>query len=90
MAKNDDAVEKFLEGIDFKNLSTEEISGPNGLLKLLTKRVIEKAMNAEMTEHLGYEKNRDCKKICVNSHNYSHYMRRGKWLWTMKNSSKNC
>jgi putative transposase len=32
------------------------LSGPDGLLKLLTKTVIETALNEEMTEHLGYEK----------------------------------
>jgi putative transposase len=33
------------------------LTGPVGLLKLLTKTVIETALNEEMTEHLGYEKN---------------------------------
>src|SRR5271156_3172996 len=33
------------------------LTGPDGLLKLLTKTVIETALNEEMTEHLGYEKN---------------------------------
>jgi putative transposase len=33
------------------------LTGPGGLLKLLTKTVIETALNEEMTEHLGYEKN---------------------------------
>src|SRR2546423_14133555 len=36
--------------------STEEIVGPDGLLKQLTKALIERAMNAEMSHHLGYEK----------------------------------
>jgi transposase-like protein len=31
---------------------------PNGLLKLFTKNVLETALNEEMTEHLGHEKNR--------------------------------
>jgi len=31
------------------------LTGPDGLLKLLTKTVIETALNEEMTEHLGYE-----------------------------------
>ena len=35
----------------------EEILGENGLLKQLTKAVIERALQAEMTSHLGYEKN---------------------------------
>ena len=34
----------------------EEILGDNGLLKQLTKAVLERAMQAELTEHLGYEK----------------------------------
>src|SRR6188472_2259733 len=32
------------------------LAGPDGLLKQLTKTVIETALNEEMTEHLGYEK----------------------------------
>ncbi|AFS14870.1 transposase, Mutator family protein [Mycobacterium avium MAV_120709_2344] len=32
------------------------LTGPDGLLKQLTKTVIESALNEEMTEHLGYEK----------------------------------
>jgi putative transposase len=32
------------------------LTGPDGLLKQLTKSVLETALNEEMTEHLGYEK----------------------------------
>ena len=32
------------------------LTGPDGLLKQLTKTVIESALAEEMTEHLGYEK----------------------------------
>jgi transposase-like protein len=32
------------------------LTGPDGLLKHLTKAVLETALNEEMTEHLGYEK----------------------------------
>ena len=32
------------------------LTGPDGLLKRLTKTVLETALNEEMTEHLGYEK----------------------------------
>jgi putative transposase len=32
------------------------LTGPDGLLKLLTKSVIEAALSEEMTDHLGYEK----------------------------------
>ncbi len=34
------------------------LTGPEGLLKLFTKNVLETALNEEMTEHLGHEKNR--------------------------------
>jgi putative transposase len=34
----------------------EDVIGENGLLKQLTKRLIERAMNAELTDHLGYKK----------------------------------
>ena len=35
-----------------------ELTGPDGLLKLFTKNVLEAALNEEMTEHLGHQKNR--------------------------------
>jgi len=38
---------------DYK--TPEEILGDNGLLKQLTKAVLERAMQAELTDHLGYE-----------------------------------
>ena len=34
----------------------EDLIGENGLLKQLTKLLVEKALDAEMTEHLGHEK----------------------------------
>jgi putative transposase len=34
----------------------EDIAGENGLLKQLTKALLERAMQAELTDHLGYEK----------------------------------
>src|SRR5690349_2257419 len=36
-----------------------ELTGPNGLLKLFTKNVLETALNAELTEHLGHAKHQD-------------------------------
>ena len=35
----------------------EDIIGKNGLLKRLTKTIVERALSSEMSEHLGYEKN---------------------------------
>ena len=34
----------------------EDVIGENGLLKQLTKALLERAMGAELTHHLGYEK----------------------------------
>jgi putative transposase len=34
----------------------EDIVGDNGLLKQLTKAILERALSAELTDHLGYEK----------------------------------
>ena len=33
----------------------EEIDGPGGVLAQLNKRLVERAMSAELTDHLGYE-----------------------------------
>jgi hypothetical protein len=33
-----------------------ELTGPDGLLKLFTKNVLEPALDEELAEHLGYEK----------------------------------
>ena len=35
----------------------EDLIGENGLLKQLTKQLLERAMAAELTDHVGYEKN---------------------------------
>ena len=34
----------------------EDMVGENGLFKQLTKALVERAMKAELTTHLGYEK----------------------------------
>jgi putative transposase len=47
----------------------EEILGDNGLLKQLTKAVLERAMQAELTEHLGYERHDSAGDNSGNSRN---------------------
>ncbi|MDP8908576.1 MAG: IS256 family transposase [Chloroflexota bacterium] len=39
--------------------SEEEIVGPGGLLADLTRRLVERAMSVELTEHLGYERHQE-------------------------------
>jgi putative transposase len=45
------------------------LTGPDGLLKLLTKTVIETALDEELTEHLGYERHDAAAKVTANSRN---------------------
>ena len=47
----------------------EDIIGENGLLKQLTKALLERAMKAEMTDHLGYEKHDPAGNNSGNSRN---------------------
>ena len=46
-----------------------ELVGPNGLLSQLTKRVLETALEAEMTDHLGYDKHHPMGRNRGNSRN---------------------
>ena len=52
-----------------KGKKPEEILGKGGLLKELTKRLVERALEGEMTEHLGYEKHSVQGKNTGNSRN---------------------
>ena len=53
MAVEKDLIDKLIAGYQ----KPEDLIGENGLLKQLTKALIERAMNAELTQQLGYEKN---------------------------------
>src|ERR1700755_2758721 len=46
-----------------------ELVGPDGLLKQLTQNVLETALDAEMTEHLGYDKHDPVGRGSGNSRN---------------------
>jgi putative transposase len=47
----DELIDQLLAGRE----GSEAITGPDGLLKQLTKRVVERAVSAELSDHLGYE-----------------------------------
>ena len=55
--KEKDIIDQLLDNINFKGLTEDEVVGQNGLIKQLTGRILQRALEAEMTEHLGYEKN---------------------------------
>jgi len=52
--KREDLIEQLLKDVDFSKLTPEQITGEGGLIKDLTRRIDEKAMNADMKDHLGY------------------------------------
>ena len=47
----DELIDELLAGAR----TEEEIAGPGGVLGQLTKRLVERAMEVELTDHLGYE-----------------------------------
>ena len=51
----DELVDELLAGAQ----SEEEIVGPGGVLSQLTKRLVERAMEVELTHHLGYESHKE-------------------------------
>jgi putative transposase len=60
-------IDTLLKG--YKN--PDDIVGKNGLLKQLTKALLERAMSAELTEHVGYEKHDPAGNNSGNSRNGS-------------------
>lgn len=75
MTIENELIDKLLK--DYKK--PEEIIGENGLLKQLTKQLLERAMAAELTEHVGYEKHEAMGHKSGNSRN-------GKSAKTLKGS----
>ena len=52
---SDELIDELLAGAR----TEDEIVGPGGLLADLTRRLVERAMSAELTEHLGYERHQE-------------------------------
>jgi putative transposase len=52
MTVQPEIVNQLVQGIK----TSEELFGQNGLIKTLTKQIIEQMLEAELTHHLGYEK----------------------------------
>jgi putative transposase len=61
----------------------EDLIGENGLLKQLIKRLVERALEAEMSEHLGHGKNEPVANPKGNTRN-------GKSKKTLKGELANC
>jgi transposase-like protein len=67
MAISKEILDELLK--DYKG--PDDITGPDGLLKQLTKALVERAMQAEITEQLGYDKNEKGEKPGPNRRNGS-------------------
>ena len=67
MAITKEVLQELLK--DYKG--PEDLTGENGLLKQLTKALVESAMGVELTGHLGYEKNETGEKPTENRRNGS-------------------
>jgi transposase-like protein len=67
--KEKDIIDQLLDNIDFRGLTQEEVVGQDGLIKQLTGRILQRALEAEMTEHLGYEKNSNAGENSGNNRN---------------------
>ena len=65
MAIRDELLDELMKGYE----KPEDLIGENGLLKDLTKRLLEKALQGEMTHHLGYLKWSPAGKNTGNSRN---------------------
>ena len=75
MTIDNELIDELLK--DYKK--PEDLIGENGLLKQLTKQLLERAMAAELTEHVGYEKHEVAGHHSGNSRN-------GKSAKTLKGS----
>ena len=64
-----DIPDKLLDELLKGYSKPEDLQGPNGILKQLTKRLVERAMQAEMDHHLGYPKNHLAGRNSGNSRN---------------------
>ena len=55
-SKKNDVPDALLDSLLANYQKPEDLIGENGLLKQLTKLLVEKALNAEMAAHLGHSK----------------------------------
>ena len=56
-SKKHEVPEELLAKLLADHKKPEDLIGENGLLKQLTKLLVEKALDADLTEHLGHERN---------------------------------
>jgi hypothetical protein len=66
---NNDKEDSLIRDLLASYKGPEDLIGENGLLKRLTKKLVEGALGAELTHHLGYEKHDGAGQGSGNSRN---------------------
>jgi putative transposase len=67
--KEKDIIDQLLDNIGFRGLTQDEAAGQGGLIKQLSGRMLQRALEAEMAKHPGYEKNSSAGGNSGNSRN---------------------
>ena len=67
--KKHEVPEELLSGLLANYKKPEDLIGENGLLKQLTKLLVEKALDAELTEHLGHDRHESVANANGNTRN---------------------
>jgi putative transposase len=67
--KKHDVPKELLSGLLANYKKPEDLIGENGLLKQLTKLLVEKALDAELTEHLGHDRHETVANEAGNTRN---------------------
>lgn len=68
-SKKHDVPEALLTSLLANYQKPEDLIGENGLLKQLTKLLVERALDAEMSNHLGHDKNQPVVNTSGNTRN---------------------
>lgn len=50
-----DALDNIIDQLDLNGVTQDELFGEDGLIKALTSRILDKALQAEMENHPGYQ-----------------------------------
>jgi len=67
--KKHEVPEELLSGLLANYKKPDDLIGENGLLKQLTKLLVERALDAELTEHLGHERHESVANTAGNTRN---------------------
>lgn len=64
-----DAIDNIVDQLDLDGVTQDELFGEGGLVKALTARILNKALEAEMDNHLGYQKHSSLGDLSGNNRN---------------------